>query len=359
MLPISGPGRRRHLLDADHQHGPGALGLDRLDRLMDRGRSGRAGVLDPGRGLEAELVARLEDQGGGEILRREAAVEMAQHDLVHVLGADPRMVERLVGDAHDQAFDRLGVVFSEGRMRPADDTGGHGDLRFELLTRRWGCFTESASETAGQSLPGRSALARGASVTGNCRRSEVRHACQRPKRRVPGAPIIDVVAALICDARGQVLLVRKRGTAAFMQPGGKREPGEDDLDALGRELSEEIGCRLVRESAVAHGIFEAPAAHEPGRIVRAALYGVDVTGEIACRAEIAEMIWLDPESPGDTPLAALTRDPCCRSRGREAGAFRPGKLATALRRDARCWPRGSAPPHRRRGRAGRRSARPP
>ena len=129
-----------------------------------------------------------------------------------------------------------------------------------------------------------------------------------PSAEFLGAPIIEVVAAVIHDARGQVLLVRKRGTAAFMQPGGKREPGEDDLDALGRELSEELGCRLVRETAVVQGIFQAPAAHEPGRIVRATLYGVDVTGELACLGEIAEMIWLDPESPGDVPLAALTRD---------------------------------------------------
>ena len=39
--------------------------------------------------------------------------------------------------------------------------------------------------------------------------------------------VISVVAALIRDERGRVLLVRKRGTAVFMQPGGKRHPGEE------------------------------------------------------------------------------------------------------------------------------------
>ena len=38
-----------------------------------------------------------------------------------------------------------------------------------------------------------------------------------------GTPI-RIVAALIRDEAGRVLLVRKRGTAAFMQPGGKRDP---------------------------------------------------------------------------------------------------------------------------------------
>ena len=120
--------------------------------------------------------------------------------------------------------------------------------------------------------------------------------------------VIDVVAALICDSRGHVLLVRKQGTAAFMQPGGKREFGETDLATLAREIDEEIGCGIVPGSAIALGTFEAPAAHEPGRIVRAAIYAVQVSSGISCGAEIAEWLWVDPRAPGQTPLAALTRD---------------------------------------------------
>jgi 8-oxo-dGTP diphosphatase len=39
---------------------------------------------------------------------------------------------------------------------------------------------------------------------------------------VTGSRTIELVAGLIRDEAGRVLLVRKRGTAAFMQPGGKR-----------------------------------------------------------------------------------------------------------------------------------------
>jgi 8-oxo-dGTP diphosphatase len=120
--------------------------------------------------------------------------------------------------------------------------------------------------------------------------------------------MIEIVVALIMDGPGRVLLVRKRGTRAFMQPGGKREAGEGDLEALGRELKEEIGCGIVWESVRPLGVFEAPAAHEPGRIVRAALYAVEPCGPMACRAEIAEMLWVDPQAPGGTLLAPLTRD---------------------------------------------------
>ena len=115
---------------------------------------------------------------------------------------------------------------------------------------------------------------------------------------------IRVVAALIRDEAGRVLLVRKRGTTAFMQPGGKRDPGEDDATALAREL----GCAMVRDSIQLLGEFDAVAANEPGWRVHACLYGIDVTGDIVPHREIDEMIWIDPASPPDVPLAPLTRD---------------------------------------------------
>ena len=120
--------------------------------------------------------------------------------------------------------------------------------------------------------------------------------------------IISVVAAVIRDDSGRVLLVRKRGTSAFMQPGGKRDTGEDDVAALAREIDEELGVRMVGGSARSLGEFEADAANEPGFIVKAAVYAVDVSGDIAPQAEIDEMIWVDPAAPPDLALAPLTRD---------------------------------------------------
>ena len=119
---------------------------------------------------------------------------------------------------------------------------------------------------------------------------------------------VSIVAALIRDAAGRVLLVRKRGTLAFMQPGGKRDPGEDDATALARELHEELGCRLVPGSSRPLGEFVAPSANEPGWSVRAAVYAVEVTGEIAPRAEIEAVMWIDPAVTQGVTLAPLTRD---------------------------------------------------
>jgi 8-oxo-dGTP pyrophosphatase MutT (NUDIX family) len=47
---------------------------------------------------------------------------------------------------------------------------------------------------------------------------------------------IRTAAAVIDDGAGNVLLVRKAGTRAFMQPGGKIDAGESAVDALVREL---------------------------------------------------------------------------------------------------------------------------
>jgi len=93
-----------------------------------------------------------------------------------------------------------------------------------------------------------------------------------------------------------------------MQPGGKRDPGEDDIAALSREIAEELGCRVVRASVRSLGEFDAIAANEPGFRVQACLYGIDVTGNITPSREIDEMIWIDPAAPPDIPLAPLTRD---------------------------------------------------
>jgi 8-oxo-dGTP diphosphatase len=65
---------------------------------------------------------------------------------------------------------------------------------------------------------------------------------------MPAAPMLEVVAGVIRDARGRILLARRpegRDLAGLWEfPGGKREPGESPDVALVRELREELGIEV-------------------------------------------------------------------------------------------------------------------
>ena len=117
--------------------------------------------------------------------------------------------------------------------------------------------------------------------------------------------VITIVAALVLDG-SKTLLVRKRGTRAFMQPGGKVHGEESAREALDREIGEELGCRIVIGSERLLGTYEGPAANEPEALLRADLYAVELAGEAIPLAEIDEMLWLDIDSPAPVELAPFT-----------------------------------------------------
>ncbi|MCS4310171.1 8-oxo-dGTP pyrophosphatase MutT (NUDIX family) [Pseudomonas sp. BIGb0381] len=119
---------------------------------------------------------------------------------------------------------------------------------------------------------------------------------------------IRIAAALLIGSDGHTLLVRKRGTQAFMQPGGKIDAGEQPAEALARELYEELNLRIKPGDAVYLGHFSAPAANEPGFTVDAELFQVQIDGPVSPAAEIEEVCWIDPAGDGGLVLAPLTRD---------------------------------------------------
>lgn len=120
--------------------------------------------------------------------------------------------------------------------------------------------------------------------------------------------IIRIAAALLIGADGRTLLVRKRATQAFMQPGGKIDAGESAVDALTRELQEELGLLIEPHQAHFLGEFSAVAANEPGFEVHCQLYRLDVDEDVVPAAEIEEIVWIDTNTVEHLLLAPLTRD---------------------------------------------------
>jgi 8-oxo-dGTP diphosphatase len=120
--------------------------------------------------------------------------------------------------------------------------------------------------------------------------------------------VIHIAAALMIGPDGRTLLVRKRGTKAFMQPGGKIEAHEQPVNALARELEEELGLVINPAHARFLGQFSAPAANEPGFVVQAEIFLLTIDADVTPAAEIEEVMWIDPATDGDVILAPLTRD---------------------------------------------------
>ena len=121
--------------------------------------------------------------------------------------------------------------------------------------------------------------------------------------------VIHVVAALLVDSDGRALMVRKRGTDRFMQPGGKPEAGETDAEALSRELKEELGLVIPPSELTFVGQFVTAAANEEDTVLYADVFDAPVvTSAVAVRAEIEELLWVDPANPGHIELAPLSSD---------------------------------------------------
>ncbi|MEV0730089.1 NUDIX domain-containing protein [Polymorphospora sp. NPDC050346] len=92
---------------------------------------------------------------------------------------------------------------------------------------------------------------------------------------------------------GRILSTRSYGRDTYYLPGGKREAGESDHEALKREVAEELRVELVDGTIEPAGVFEAQAhGHPDGVTVRMTCYRADYRGTLTPGAEIEEIRWL-------------------------------------------------------------------
>jgi 8-oxo-dGTP pyrophosphatase MutT (NUDIX family) len=114
-----------------------------------------------------------------------------------------------------------------------------------------------------------------------------------------------VTASVCVVTEGRLLTVRKRGTAMFMLPGGKLEPGETPVDCAVREAAEEVGLVLAAADLVELGDWTAPAANEPGALVRSTVFvAPGGAGTPRPQGEIEELRW-QPIDAGGHDVAPL------------------------------------------------------
>jgi 8-oxo-dGTP diphosphatase len=103
----------------------------------------------------------------------------------------------------------------------------------------------------------------------------------------------------------RVLSTRSRGKDTYYLPGGKREAGEGDTEALVREIREELTVDLDVASIKFLGTFQAQAhGHADGVLVKMLCYTARYAGTLAASSEIEEVVWLtyadrDKVSPVD------------------------------------------------------------
>ncbi|WP_433517221.1 NUDIX hydrolase [Nonomuraea sp. CA-143628] len=106
------------------------------------------------------------------------------------------------------------------------------------------------------------------------------------------AIIIDKIA-WIHLRDGRILSTRSRGKDVYYLPGGKREPGETDLDTLVREIDEELSVAIIPATAAHVGTYQAQAhGHADGVTVQMTCYTADHQGTPTPSSEIEEVIWL-------------------------------------------------------------------
>lgn len=123
-------------------------------------------------------------------------------------------------------------------------------------------------------------------------------------------PTLKIATACFLNDKQELLVVRKKNTAAWMLPGGKLDANETPTEALIRELQEELQIEIDASMLNFIGSFDAIAANEADTFVNAQAFLARLpTGKTPIHAaEIAEMKWLPLSMSAQSDIAPLLRD---------------------------------------------------
>lgn len=107
----------------------------------------------------------------------------------------------------------------------------------------------------------------------------------------------------LCIRANRVLLVRKKD--AWILPGGKPNPGEDDYACLAREKDEELPKATMRIDEK-FGEFTGITPHSKTELT-AKVYLADIEGDLTPGAEISESRYFAREDFGQLYIPDITK----------------------------------------------------
>ncbi len=117
--------------------------------------------------------------------------------------------------------------------------------------------------------------------------------------------VIDKVGWIFIQNQ-KLLCVRSYGKKLFYIPGGKREPGESDIETLRREVLEELSVDIGQTTNYL-GTFSAPAdGQRADVIVTVKCYQAEFSGTLQPGSEIEEMRWLGADDLEACSQATVT-----------------------------------------------------
>lgn len=104
----------------------------------------------------------------------------------------------------------------------------------------------------------------------------------------------------------KVLVCRPKGKETFIAPGGKLEGGESLMDALKRELKEEISVGINEIETEEFGTFYGKASGKEESTLRMDVFFIKQwTGEIKPGSEIEEILWINNDSVGKVKIGSI------------------------------------------------------
>ncbi|MDF2476587.1 MAG: hypothetical protein K0S24_2070 [Sphingobacterium sp.] len=121
---------------------------------------------------------------------------------------------------------------------------------------------------------------------------------------------IVICSAMMIGPDGDLLMVRKKGSKYFQLPGGKIATGESDVEALIRELGEELQFDASGMVLQFMGLHSTKAVNEVDTLVEGHIYLIKLEAKFSFvpQAELEELQWIKKDNWQNYQLAHLAEE---------------------------------------------------